>query len=145
MTCALQRFHFNVGTFSWEFWGSSAGFEHRQRRVCGLNLPVFRGNKVRWGPGPSPFNFILSHSGDDFAAPSPKVCLPLGILGMWANLAAPVSWTQTGSCALDITRSQVMGMHFKLGLYEHQSAGALEGAINALVNNPELVSGWTPP
>ena len=35
-------------------------------------------------------------------------------------------------------------MHFKLGLYEHQSAGALEGAINALVNNPELVSGWTP-
>jgi hypothetical protein len=37
-----------------------------------------------------------------------------------------------------------MGMHVKLGLYEHQSAGALEGAINALVNNPELVSGWTP-
>ena len=35
-----------------------------------------------------------------------------------------------------------MGMHFKLGLYEHQSAGALEGAINALVNNPELVAGW---
>ena len=36
---------------------------------------------------------------------------------------------------------QVMGMHFKLGLYEHQSAGALEGLITALVNNPELVSG----
>ena len=34
-----------------------------------------------------------------------------------------------------------MGMHFKLGLYEHQSAGALEGLITALVNNPELVSG----
>lgn len=32
-------------------------------------------------------------------------------------------------------------MHFKLGLYEHQSAGALEGAITALVNNPEFVSG----
>lgn len=32
-------------------------------------------------------------------------------------------------------------MHFKLGLYEHQSAGALEGALSALVNNPELVSG----
>eukprot|EP00438_Fugacium_kawagutii_P032144 Skav231562 [mRNA] locus=scaffold481:123334:137959:- [translate_table: standard] len=26
-----------------------------------------RRNKVRWGPGPSPFNLILSHSGDDFA------------------------------------------------------------------------------
>lgn len=35
----------------------------------------------------------------------------------------------------------VMGMHFKLGLYEHQSAGALEGVISALVNNPDLVSG----
>merc|ERR1712113_252673 len=32
-------------------------------------------------------------------------------------------------------------MHFKLGLYEHQSAGALEGLISALVHNPELVSG----
>lgn len=35
----------------------------------------------------------------------------------------------------------VCGMHFKLGLYEHQSAGALEGAIAALVNNPDFVSG----
>ncbi|CAK9114143.1 unnamed protein product [Durusdinium trenchii] len=66
------------------------------------NIDITLGNKVRWGPGPSPFNLILSHSGDDFA---------------------------------------VMGMHFKLGLYEHQSAGALEGLITALVNNPELVSG----
>merc|ERR1712084_174174 len=35
----------------------------------------------------------------------------------------------------------VVGMHFKLGLYEHQSAGAIEGAISALVNNSELVAG----
>merc|ERR1719326_1970132 len=35
----------------------------------------------------------------------------------------------------------VCGMHFKLGLYEHQSAGALEGAISALVNNPDFVAG----
>merc|ERR1719310_1403345 len=34
-----------------------------------------------------------------------------------------------------------MGMHFKLGLYEHQSAGALEGLLTALVNNPELSAG----
>ena len=38
-----------------------------------------------------------------------------------------------GDCPFDITLSNegddfaVMGMHFKLGLYEHQSAGALEG------------------
>jgi len=32
----------------------------------------------------------------------------------------------------------VMGMHFKLGLYEHQSAGALEGVLNLLKQNPKL-------
>merc|ERR1711972_1195651 len=66
------------------------------------NIDITLGNKVRWGPGPSPFNLVLSHSGSDFA---------------------------------------VCGMHFKLGLYEHQSAGALEGAISALVHNAELASG----
>jgi 2-methylcitrate dehydratase len=49
--------------------------------------------------GDSPFDLVLSHSGDDFA---------------------------------------VMGMHFKLGLYEHQSAGALQGLINLIERHPEL-------
>jgi 2-methylcitrate dehydratase len=35
----------------------------------------------------------------------------------------------------------VSGMHFKIGLYEHQSAGALEGLVNLLVQNPGLVKG----
>jgi 2-methylcitrate dehydratase len=35
----------------------------------------------------------------------------------------------------------VMGMHFKLGLYEHQSAGALDGMIQLIQNNPKLVDG----
>merc|ERR1712151_815491 len=64
------------------------------------NINITLGNKVRWGPGPSPFNLVLSHSGSDFA---------------------------------------VVGMHFKLGLYEHQSAGGLEGLLSLLVNNPDLV------
>jgi 2-methylcitrate dehydratase len=34
----------------------------------------------------------------------------------------------------------VMGMHFKLGLYEHQSAGALQGAIDLLIQSPNFVS-----
>merc|ERR1711965_406447 len=34
----------------------------------------------------------------------------------------------------------VMGMHFKLGLYEHQSAGALQGLINLLLENPEITT-----
>ena len=28
----------------------------------------------------------------------------------------------------------VMGMHFKLGLYEHQSAGAIEGLLKLIMN-----------
>ena len=33
----------------------------------------------------------------------------------------------------------VMDMHFKLGLYEHQSAGALEGVIRLIQENPKLL------
>lgn len=33
----------------------------------------------------------------------------------------------------------VMGMHFKLGLYEHQSAGAIQGLFDLLSRNPELI------
>lgn len=33
----------------------------------------------------------------------------------------------------------VMGMHFKLGLYEHQSAGAIQGLIDLLAANPALL------
>ena len=32
----------------------------------------------------------------------------------------------------------VMGMHFKLGLYEHQSAGALQGLVDLLIAHPEI-------
>lgn len=58
--------------------------------------------KERWKEaGDSPFDLVLSHSGDDFA---------------------------------------VMGMHFKLGLYEHQSAGALQGIIDQVAMNPDLLA-----
>ena len=33
----------------------------------------------------------------------------------------------------------VMGMHFKLGLYEHQSAGAIQGLIDVLTADPHLL------
>jgi 2-methylcitrate dehydratase len=35
----------------------------------------------------------------------------------------------------------IMGMHFKMGLYEHQSAGALHGVITLLTQNPSLANG----
>jgi 2-methylcitrate dehydratase len=34
----------------------------------------------------------------------------------------------------------IMGMHFKLGLYEHQSAGALQGVLDLVLKNPGFVS-----
>jgi 2-methylcitrate dehydratase len=33
----------------------------------------------------------------------------------------------------------VMGMHFKLGLYEHQSAGAIQGIIDLAAKHPQLL------
>jgi 2-methylcitrate dehydratase len=33
----------------------------------------------------------------------------------------------------------IMGMHFKIGLYEHQSAGAIAGLIDLLAANPQLL------
>jgi len=33
----------------------------------------------------------------------------------------------------------IMGMHFKIGLYEHQSAGAIQGLIDLLSRNPQLI------
>jgi len=37
----------------------------------------------------------------------------------------------------------VMGMHFKLGLYEHQSAGAIAGLIDLLKKHPKLLADET--
>lgn len=33
----------------------------------------------------------------------------------------------------------VMGMHFKLGLYEHQSASAIDGLINLVSENADAI------
>jgi 2-methylcitrate dehydratase len=52
-----------------------------------------------------------------------------------------------GDSPFDIALSEegskfaLMDMHFKLGLYEHQSAGALEGVIKLIQDNPELIEG----
>ena len=51
-----------------------------------------------------------------------------------------------GSSPFDIVLSHggsdfaIMGMHFKLGLYEHQSAGAIQGVINLLTSHPEVAT-----
>jgi 2-methylcitrate dehydratase len=53
--------------------------------------------------------------------------------------------SQSGSSPFDLTLATagedfaVMGMHFKLGLYEHQSAGAIQGAISLIATEPTLL------
>jgi 2-methylcitrate dehydratase len=78
------------------FFEPTTGVEKNQNMI-----DITLGNKTRWGPGPSPFDIVLTHSGKDFA---------------------------------------VCGMHFKIGLYEHQSAGALDGLVTLLVQNKDLVT-----
>ncbi len=54
-------------------------------------------------------------------------------------------WSEEGDSPFDLHLSHsgsdfaVMGMHFKLGLYEHQSAGAIQGLINLIAENPQLL------
>jgi len=53
--------------------------------------------------------------------------------------------TVAGTSPFDLTLTTagsdfaIMGMHFKLGLYEHQSAGAIEGLINLLALYPAVL------
>ncbi len=55
-------------------------------------------------------------------------------------------WTEQAPSPFSLVLSHsgddfaVMGMHFKLGLYEHQSAGALQGLIDLITQNPHLLA-----
>lgn len=55
-------------------------------------------------------------------------------------------WTETAPSPFDLVLHHsgsdfaVMGMHFKLGLYEHQSAGALQAIINLAAKHPDLIA-----
>lgn len=56
-------------------------------------------------------------------------------------------WKEAGDSPFDLVLAHsaddfaVMGMHFKLGLYEHQSAGALQGVIDLIAKSPALLDG----
>ncbi len=55
-------------------------------------------------------------------------------------------WIEMAPAPFDLVLSHsgndfaVMGMHFKLGLYEHQSAGALQGMIDQVARHPDLLA-----
>jgi 2-methylcitrate dehydratase len=77
---------------------------------------------------------------DIFRNPEAIWCLMPGLAGK------PVA---KGRSPFDLVLSRagrdftVMGMHFKLGLYEHQSAGALQGLIDLLGKHPDLLDDQT--
>jgi len=54
-------------------------------------------------------------------------------------------WKEIGNSPFDLRLTHsgkdfaVHGMHFKLGLYEHQSAGALQGLIEIIAQNPRIL------
>ena len=54
-------------------------------------------------------------------------------------------WIEMAPSPFDLVLSHtggdfaVMGMHFKLGLYEHQSAGALQAVLDLIAANPSLL------
>ena len=54
-------------------------------------------------------------------------------------------WKEQGNSPFDLALTHsgddfaVMGMHFKLGLYEHQSAGAIQGVIDIMASHPEVL------
>src|SRR5690606_22784091 len=55
-------------------------------------------------------------------------------------------WKETAPSPFDLVLAHsgedfaVMGMHFKLGLYEHQSAGAIQGVIDLIAKHPALLA-----
>ena len=59
------------------------------------------------------------------------------------NLFEPPAQPDSSPFDLHLTVSgddfAIMRMHFKLGLYEHQSAGALQGLINVLTSHPQIL------
>lgn len=64
---------------------------------------------------------------------------------MHRGIDVPRSGTNDHPSPFDLTVATggsdfaVMGMHFKLGLYEHQSAGALQGLLDLLAREPRLL------
>lgn len=75
--------------------------------------------------------FCLFESAREPGGPPPRSC--------------PGSETTRLASPFDLTLATagddfaVMGMHFKLGLYEHQSAGAIQAVVDLIADQPQLV------
>jgi 2-methylcitrate dehydratase len=74
-----------------------------------------------------------------FVGPADIFRNPEAIFCLFEKPAAPDSSPFDLALATGGEDFAVMGMHFKLGLYEHQSAGAIQGLMDLLTKNPRLL------
>jgi 2-methylcitrate dehydratase len=74
-----------------------------------------------------------------FIGPADIIRNPQAIFCLFERAARPESSPFDLSLATAGDDFAVMGMHFKLGLYEHQSAGAIQGVIDLIAAEPTLL------
>jgi 2-methylcitrate dehydratase len=74
-----------------------------------------------------------------FVGPADIFRNPEAIFCLFAKPATPHSSPFDLALATSGEDFAIMGMHFKLGLYEHQSAGAIQGLMDLLTRNPRIL------
>ena len=75
-----------------------------------------------------------------FVGPADVFRNPEAIFCLFEKPALPDNSPFDLRLAADGDEFAVLGMHFKLGLYEHQSAGAIQGLIDLLQRHPGLLA-----
>ena len=75
---------------------------------------------------------------DGFVGPADIFRNPQALFCLFEKPASSDSSPFDLTFSVDDNQFAIMGMHFKLGLYEHQSAGAIQGLLNLLRQYPGL-------
>ncbi len=82
-----------------------------------------------------------------FIGPADIFRNPEAIFCLFTKTKQPATGDGASPFDLRVTTSgddfAICGMHFKLGLYEHQSAGALQGLLDLLAKQPGLLQSRT--
>jgi len=81
------------------------------------------------------FRFCEPTTGVDAKSSQNSIDITLGNKARWGQGPSPFNLVLTHSGS-DFA---ICGMHFKIGLYEHQSAGALDGLVSLLVKEPSIL------
>src|SRR4051812_12371364 len=74
-----------------------------------------------------------------FVGPADIIRNPQAIFCLFEKQAEPNTSPFDLALATEGDDFAVMGMHFKLGLYEHQSAGAIQGVVDLIAADPKLL------